>query len=907
MDAEKNLQRTIPAGEIIKPWLILGPFYEDVSARVRGASVFEFGATTVGQTIMAEVAEEAAQVLAGVPREADEGTFRDQSARWSLVRRPDQYLSWGIFEWDVYLGAAFLSTRVTASAAGMRHWRLVTRIACRATVAIDGRVVYDTDDHPTEPGAGGPDTPPGGSEWEYTFSAVLGPGEHVLNVCLVRLSLMAQVGIRLECTDSDLTANVAPPEGLPLEERLRVEEEVGGLRLDSDVFHPEQPVQLRLEKRPKGPVAFRLTKMLKLAHLVNPHELPVDAVQRRPTGDGSQATTAVSQGALRVAQVEGPIAGAATIGEAGEVVLCHGAEIEDGHYHLEAMWEDADGRPVTSVTADVYKVTPIPPLPGDEHYDERRRIVLEQQAASRESRQIWAEVASYALGRYDQVNETVIREVCDFIAARKDCADFVLQGLLRLLFWERRQRRLSAEIHAVMKDTLLGFKYWSDEPGHGFVGSSENHRLLIHVAEWMAGQLFPTEEFSNSLQRGLYHATKGRMFIVDWLRRRGRFGLEEWHSSYYPVTMAPLVNIVDFCQRGDSKTAEMAAALLDVMFFHLAQDSLDGVLGTAHARCYGVNIKYPDQMATSAMAWLAYGVGPFNKLSSGMGPVSMATSSYRPPAILTPMALDTSAVVESYERQDYRRGYSAMHSNFCVYRTPDYQLSGVQDLRKGEIAASQHVAQVTFRNRAVIFWSCPSTSGEGSGMRPDYWSGNAALPRVIQHRNVLALTWRRPEYTWMTHCFFEPSKFDEVRLVDGVAGGRWAFGRAGKGYVAIWSQHGLEVGDEGQYAGRELQCYAEENTWLVECGREADWGSFAAFVDAVRGARIEADGDTITYASPSIGEFVTGWDIHPTVDGRPIPIKDYPMVWSEWAHSEFASGVLELRYGDDTHTIYLGD
>ena len=44
---------------------------------------------------------------------------------------------------------------------------------------------------------------------------------------------------------------------------------------------------------------------------------------------------------------------------------------------------------------------------------------------------------------------------------------------------------------------------------------------------------------------------------------------------------------------------------------------------------------------------------------------------------------------------------------------------------------------------------------------------------------------------------------------------------------------------ESYYASRELVCAAPEHTWLVECGRQADWGSFDAFVQAVSGAKIE--------------------------------------------------------------------
>ena len=79
-------------------------------------------------------------------------------------------------------------------------------------------------------------------------------------------------------------------------------------------------------------------------------------------------------------------------------------------------------------------------MPGLDRMAERRAIVLEHYAGffRKEARpDIWREVARYALGRYDQIDESVIRDTCAFIAARKDCADFVIQGVLRLMAWER--------------------------------------------------------------------------------------------------------------------------------------------------------------------------------------------------------------------------------------------------------------------------------------------------------------------------------------------------------------------------------------------------------------------------------------------------------------------------------------
>lgn len=856
MTVDTALDRRVNAGDIIKPWLVLGPYYEDVSATVQGLTLFEKAGAAVGREAMAAILADAHPILASQPREADLAHFRGQPGRWALERRPDQYLSWGTYHISNHLGAAFLSTVIVPEQPGLRQWQLLSAISLRGLVVINGQVAFDTDAQPVAAEYG---------VFARTFQAELAAGENVVTIGLFRLGRMAQVGCRLELLDSDARAHVRLGEHLSREARLQLEDEVTAVRLGRDVFHPRDAVAISVAA-PRAGAA--LTVALKSA-----------------AGE-----------TLREAQ--SPAAGA--------VALCAGADVPDGRYRIDCTWAAADGTPITAASYDVRRLTPAPALPGPENYAARCRAVLEHFSHGQidyERPDIWSAVSHYALGQFDRIDEGKIRETCDFIAARKDCADFVIQGLLRLMYWERAQRRLSDAIHAVMRETVLGFKYWVDEPGDTvmYMGS-ENHRLLFHVAEWLAGQLYPTEEFGNSLQRGLYHAAKGRAYITEWIRQRGRYGFDEWHSNaYYPICIAPLVNVRDFAISEDYKLRQMADAILDVMHFNIAADSINGVMGSTHGRSYGVYIKQPDMDAVAATSWLLFGVGTLGRGVGAMAPVALATSAYRPPAILGRIATDTTGVVESRQRQGILQG-SARHADFCVYRTPDYLISGLQDHRKGEVESSTHVAQVTFPNRAMIFWSCPHTSGEGSGLRPDYWSGHTTLPRVIQHRNVMSLSWRLTRYAWMSHCFFERERFDESRLE-----GSWAFARAGKGYVGIWSQGGLALGASGPYAGRELTCAARRNTWLVECGREADWGSFEAFTRALAAARIEVgpDGEAITYHSPSAGAFVTGWDAAPSIDGRPIQLRGYPLVDSPWARAAFGAGEMVIRYGDEEYELWL--
>lgn len=845
--------RQVPAGTPIKPWIAYGPLYEDLSAYVEGLTLFERAGATVGRAAMADVVAEAQTLFKTAPREGDIASFRGHIGRWELVRRPEPYLAWGRYFISNHLGAIFLATVVRPTEPGKRRFRLTIRITSRVLVTVDGVPVFDTDAQPVHASGG---------NYQYEFEATLKPGDSTLGLAVFRLGRMAQVGMRLEMLDGELEAHVPLADGMETQLRAQIEQQLASIALGRDLFYPGDTVGIRVGAAAlaDAPLAIRLVN--------DRGETIVDGA----AGDG----------------------------------LCAAADLADGTYLIVCEWRDRQERLVTSTAYDIIKTTPTPQLPGEEHAAARRLRALEHYATDpggphSSHARIWPAVANYTLGRYDAVDEQIIRDICLFISARKDCADFAIQGLLRLMYWERREQRLSPAINALMKDTVLGFKYWVDEPGDTvmYMGS-ENHRLLFHVAEWMAGQLFPTEEFTNSRMRGLYHATKGRMYITEWIRQRGRYGFDEWHSnSYYPICIAPLLNVYDFVIAEDAKLRQMAGAILDVMCFNLAADSFHGMFGTTHGRSYGKDLLHPDFEGTAAISWLLFGQGAVCRGTSGMAPVAAASSTYKVPAILQSIATDNQAVVDTQIRQGIFSG-TARHANYCVYRTPDYMLSALQDHRKGEYESSTHVGQVTLPNRTLIFFSCPQTSGEGSGLRPDYWSGHTTLPRVIQYRNIMALTWRLTEQAWMSHCFFEQERFDELRF-----SGNWTFARAEKAFVAIYSQHGMRVGNSGQYAGRELVCEARENTWLVECGRAADWGSFEAFTSAIQAAPIQASSDSITYDSPSVGRFVTGWDATPTIDGKPIKLHGYPLVESAWASSRFGSGEYLIRHGEQEYEIWL--
>lgn len=863
MNSHSHLSRHVNAREILKPWVILGPLYENISTQVTGLTLFEEPKGNGGCDYINQIYQEGNSFL--ITHRACEGrqdAFRGQTARWELVRGPEEFFTWGNYITQNHAVSAVISTMVVPDQPGMHHWQVTTRVASAVSVAINGQVVFESGLRPATIMEGQEDS-------VYQFDAELQAGENTVSVYLLRAGRMARIGCRVEVLNGDVTVSAPLGKEVSLANRVKVEEMLSGMRLEREVIYPEQDAALILSTAP------------------NP-ETPLRVSLTNAAGETLREVTPQS---------------------AGRLVLCPGSELIDGTYSITCLWLNNQGSPLTSAAYHLQKITPTPVMVGYDRLEERKRFVLEQYAGGHDARPIWTQIARYALGRYNEVDEEAIREACRFIAARFDTSDFVMQGILRLLYWEQKQPRLSPGIRQLMKETVLGFKYWVDEPGDTVMWmDSENHRFLFHTAEWLAGQLYPLEEFSNSRQLGLFHALKGRTYAVDWMRQRGNFGFDEWHSSaYYPADIAPLLNIYDFAPYEDHKLRLLAGSLLDYIFFNLAADSYQGNFGTTHGRSYLRELIHPDFQGTAGVSWLAFGRGAIRQDAGAMSPVAMATSVYRLPQILAEIAEDHTAVVDAKERQGVAsKGYQEFYPNqdkfadFCVYRTPDYLMSGLQDYRKGEYEPTVHPAQINMGNQAAIFWSSPYTCNEGGGLRPDYWSGSTTLPRVIQHRNVMALTFRLSYHAWMSHCYFDTTRFDEVRFE-----GNWAFARAGKGYLGIWSQNGYKVGDYGQYAGRELLSTAAENTWLAECGRETDWGSFDAFVDGLLAANVTAQNGVITYDSPSIGRFVTGWDAAPTVNGEAIQLHGYPLVDSAWAHSDFGSGVLRIRYGEKTHELYF--
>lgn len=186
------------------------------------------------------------------------------------------------------------------------------------------------------------------------------------------------------------------------------------------------------------------------------------------------------------------------------------------------------------------------------------------------------------------LDDAVVRAWCRRIDGWLDCADFDVLRLLTL--WYAYRDRLPPRVVQTIEERFLTFRYWYTDPGlDGVVDErwywSENHRLIFHSCEYLAGQAFPHERFATAGLTGEQHRERAAAALGAWFDEKARDGFSEWHSdAYYEKDLAPLVTLAELVE--DPPLAERAAAFADLVLFDLALHSHRDNAGSTHGRSY---------------------------------------------------------------------------------------------------------------------------------------------------------------------------------------------------------------------------------------------------------------------------------------------------------------------------------
>lgn len=568
------------------------------------------------------------------------------------------------------------------------------------------------------------------------------------------------------------------------------------------------------------------------------------------------------------------------------------------------------------------------------------------------------------------LQEAEMQATIDVIRSNRDCNDFTLNGLLRIVYLSGNKLPVREDLAAGIEKCILEFKYWWNDPRADTTYRcyhTENHQALYHTAELLAGQLYKDHTFMSGLT-GRQHIAHAEELISRWLEYRFRFGFSEWMSSYYEVDILLLANIYDFAENESLK--KRAGAILDLLMFDMALANYHGILATSSGRIYTHSL-ITGHHAMSPTLKLVFGEGQYLP-ENNMAGAALCSSTYRCPEIITEIATDYSRPVSSHQKvsievddaakyglstdseldthlfwgmqefvhprvvrmskqmsekygtypyRDYDRyiekyeyqimqygkitdnrldRFALSEANIENYRTPDYMISCAEDYRKGAVGYQQYIWQATLDNRAIVFTSHPGS--RSLGVTPNYWAGNAAMPRAAQHKNVVVCIYNSPAGVGldMTHAYFPKEAFDEI-----VEKGQWVFARKGDGYVALWSQNETEWKADAGGIENDLAAEGKQNVWICETGAKREWGSFSNFIEKVSVVAVDCDNLDVSYDSPSLGKIIFGWNSDFKIKDRIMPLKTEFRYDNRYSRTSFDSRSVEIRRKSKSMTITM--
>jgi hypothetical protein len=530
-------------------------------------------------------------------------------------------------------------------------------------------------------------------------------------------------------------------------------------------------------------------------------------------------------------------------------------------------------------------------------YAQRREEALT--VASQRENDVFGAIARMDLGRWDKLDSGVLIEAIESANQPLESSELNLLGMIGALARFGSKTEFPRSLKKVLKKFILNFSYWPvglRSDGLRPAYASESQAILYHACEILAGQLYPDQIFTNSGKDGRWHRKRAERLALDWLKRVSSQGLSDWDSTgRLAATLVALSHLADLART--DQVYEMAAVLMDKLFFGMALNSFWGVPGSTHGHVdSAVSLKGGLLDPTAGITRLMWGMGVFNHFTAG--PVSLACmKNYDLPPIISDIA--ASLMEEMWDRE--RSLVSSLQGaekaddeiNKVTFKTPDGMLSCAQDYHPGQKGSREHIWQASLGTSAVVFVTHPGNASEREALAPNFWVGNVVLPRAAQWKDVLVSFYNLPESDWMgfTHAYFPVVEFDEYTLRDG-----WAFARKGDGFLALTASQGFELIKEGRTAFRELRSYGAQNVWLVHMGRAALDGSFTEFQEKILALKVSFDGLSVDCQTLRGDNLAFDWEGPLLLNGQEQPLKGNKHFENPYCTADLPAAQMEIQF-----------
>ncbi|MFX0098445.1 MAG: hypothetical protein ACFFCS_02615 [Candidatus Hodarchaeota archaeon] len=324
-----------------------------------------------------------------------------------------------------------------------------------------------------------------------------------------------------------------------------------------------------------------------------------------------------------------------------KIVLAPRRAFQFKTYPKDGMVPDKDNpRP----GADPYAFEPF-----EENFEDRQATFLKL-LARRNKGGLIGEAARSLLGEDAKVSEKSIKLYVDRLESRLDCTDFYALQLILSLYIHERKPFLTDSQHERLKNAILGFKFWIDEPGpHKTIFYTENHQIVFHVVEYLTGAMFPDEIFPNNEKDGKWHREHAKQLLLAWMKNRARFGYDEWASNvYFSLDLQALASLAEFAVEED--VAKAAAISTDLLLFLIACDLFRGFHAATKGRAYADDILSGRDYEVAPAVKVVWGLGTF-ALQGNVAALAFATARrYRPSEIIFKMGQEQPREFYSKER-----------------------------------------------------------------------------------------------------------------------------------------------------------------------------------------------------------------------------------------------------------------
>lgn len=328
----------------------------------------------------------------------------------------------------------------------------------------------------------------------------------------------------------------------------------------------------------------------------------------------------------------------------------------------------------------------------------------------------------------------------ELLRQRKDCQDFAMVGLLRMLYRYRESRLLKPQLRNAMETALVEAKYEATDPGEDTCcWHTENHQVQYASSELLTAQLFPDTRFTNTGKIGAWHRERAREKLYLWLDWRRRFSFSEWNSScYYDEDAAALLNVAEYAD--DPELRRQAKAVFEQLLLHVALNSWRGIVGGSQGRAYLDQQIAPDTAPMSVLAQLCWGTGqpPLNLKRTA---VLLAAGEIRPPQAILEIGSGLSDEIENRERHGLDAEEAAEYGVYPdrMRDLPFFQGAGQN---AHHLVVDAHYAACNGEEKWPGFFAAREYYArcKAQGIPFDTW----ALPHALGHADLY--TFRTPDY-----------------------------------------------------------------------------------------------------------------------------------------------------------------